>query len=51
MCRILSKFRINPGNVGRGEKDTRFAEMIEIAIRLSKPIRIGVNWGSLDQNY
>ncbi len=46
----LSKFRINPGNVGRGEKkDTHFAEMIEIAMRLGKPIRIGVNWGSLDQ--
>ncbi len=46
----LSKFRINPGNIGRGEKkDTHFAEMIEIAMRLDKPIRIGVNWGSLDQ--
>ncbi|MGC4029823.1 MAG: flavodoxin-dependent (E)-4-hydroxy-3-methylbut-2-enyl-diphosphate synthase [Steroidobacteraceae bacterium] len=47
----LDKFRINPGNVGRGAKrDTQFAEMIEIACRLGKPVRIGVNWGSLDQD-
>jgi len=47
----LSKYRINPGNVGRGSKrDTQFAEMIEIACRNGKPVRIGVNWGSLDQD-
>ena len=46
----LAKYRINPGNVGRGSKrDPQFAEMIEIACRLGKPVRIGVNWGSLDQ--
>src|SRR6187551_2719432 len=46
----LAKYRINPGNVGRGSKrDSQFAEMIEIACRLDKPVRIGVNWGSLDQ--
>jgi (E)-4-hydroxy-3-methylbut-2-enyl-diphosphate synthase len=46
----LDKYRINPGNVGRGAKrDTQFAEMIETACRLNKPVRIGVNWGSLDQ--
>ena len=46
----LAKYRINPGNVGRGSKrDTQFAEMIEIACREGKPVRIGVNWGSLDQ--
>ncbi|MCP4494654.1 MAG: flavodoxin-dependent (E)-4-hydroxy-3-methylbut-2-enyl-diphosphate synthase [Gammaproteobacteria bacterium] len=46
----LSKYRINPGNVGRGKKrDTQFAEMIEIACQYDKPVRIGVNWGSLDQ--
>jgi (E)-4-hydroxy-3-methylbut-2-enyl-diphosphate synthase len=46
----LAKLRINPGNVGRGAKrDTQFAEMIEIACRYRKPVRIGVNWGSLDQ--
>jgi len=46
----LDKYRINPGNVGRGSKrDSQFAEMIEIACRLEKPVRIGVNWGSLDQ--
>jgi (E)-4-hydroxy-3-methylbut-2-enyl-diphosphate synthase len=45
----LDKYRINPGNVGRGAKrDTQFAAMIEIACRLDKPVRIGVNWGSLD---
>src|SRR5690242_11999005 len=47
----LAKYRINPGNVGRGAKrDTQFAEMIEIACRNDKPVRIGVNWGSLDQD-
>jgi (E)-4-hydroxy-3-methylbut-2-enyl-diphosphate synthase len=47
----LGKYRINPGNVGRGSKrDPQFAEMIEVACRNSKPIRIGVNWGSLDQD-
>jgi len=45
----LAKYRINPGNVGRGSKrDPQFAEMIEVACRNRKPIRIGVNWGSLD---
>ncbi|MCP3687511.1 MAG: flavodoxin-dependent (E)-4-hydroxy-3-methylbut-2-enyl-diphosphate synthase [Gammaproteobacteria bacterium] len=45
----LSKYRINPGNVGRGRKrDIQFTEMIEIACRYNKPVRIGVNWGSLD---
>jgi (E)-4-hydroxy-3-methylbut-2-enyl-diphosphate synthase len=47
----LAKYRINPGNVGRGSKrDPQFAEMIEIACRFEKPVRIGVNWGSLDQD-
>jgi (E)-4-hydroxy-3-methylbut-2-enyl-diphosphate synthase len=47
----LGKLRINPGNVGRGSKrDTQFAQMIEIACRYDKPVRIGVNWGSLDQD-
>jgi (E)-4-hydroxy-3-methylbut-2-enyl-diphosphate synthase len=46
----LAKYRINPGNVGRGSKrDPQFAAMIEIACRHQKPVRIGVNWGSLDQ--
>jgi (E)-4-hydroxy-3-methylbut-2-enyl-diphosphate synthase len=45
----LAKLRINPGNVGRGSKrDEQFATMIEIACRYAKPVRIGVNWGSLD---
>lgn len=45
----LAKYRINPGNVGRGSKrDTQFAEMIETACRYGRPVRIGVNWGSLD---
>ena len=45
----LAKYRINPGNVGRGEKrDLQFATMIEIACRYDRPVRIGVNWGSLD---
>ncbi len=46
----LSKYRINPGNVGKGDKkDRQFAQMIEAAMRFDKPVRIGVNWGSLDQ--
>ncbi len=46
----LAKYRINPGNVGKGAKrDEQFAQMIEIACRHAKPVRIGVNWGSLDQ--
>jgi (E)-4-hydroxy-3-methylbut-2-enyl-diphosphate synthase len=49
-ARALSKYRINPGNVGQGAKrDTQFAQMIEVAARHDKPVRIGVNWGSLDQ--
>jgi (E)-4-hydroxy-3-methylbut-2-enyl-diphosphate synthase len=45
----LDKWRINPGNVGQGEKrDRRFAEIVELACRYDKPVRIGVNWGSLD---
>ncbi|MEY2776899.1 MAG: 4-hydroxy-3-methylbut-2-en-yl diphosphate synthase [Pseudomonadota bacterium] len=47
----LSKYRINPGNVGRGSKrDTQFGAMIEAAMRFNRPVRIGVNWGSLDQD-
>ncbi|MBP8295415.1 MAG: flavodoxin-dependent (E)-4-hydroxy-3-methylbut-2-enyl-diphosphate synthase, partial [Burkholderiales bacterium] len=47
----LAKYRINPGNVGKGSKrDTQFAEMIEFACANDKPVRIGVNWGSLDQD-
>jgi len=50
-AQALAKLRINPGNVGRGAKrDPQFAEMIEIACRYGKPVRIGVNWGSLDQD-
>jgi (E)-4-hydroxy-3-methylbut-2-enyl-diphosphate synthase len=46
----LSKYRINPGNVGKGDKhDRQFGQMIEAAVRWNKPVRIGVNWGSLDQ--
>jgi len=49
-ARTLAKYRINPGNVGRGaRRDEQFATMIEIACRNGKPVRIGVNWGSLDQ--
>ena len=49
-AKALSKYRINPGNVGKGEKkDRQFAQMIEVAARLSRCVRIGVNWGSLDQ--
>ncbi|MGH8847251.1 MAG: flavodoxin-dependent (E)-4-hydroxy-3-methylbut-2-enyl-diphosphate synthase, partial [Polaromonas sp.] len=46
----LSKYRINPGNVGKGDKrDRQFGQMIEVAMRWNKAVRIGVNWGSLDQ--
>jgi (E)-4-hydroxy-3-methylbut-2-enyl-diphosphate synthase len=49
-AQALSKYRINPGNVGKGAKGgDNFAQMIEIACRYDKPVRIGVNWGSLDQ--
>ena len=49
-AKALSKYRINPGNVGKGAAhDERFCRMIEIACREDKPVRIGVNWGSLDQ--
>jgi (E)-4-hydroxy-3-methylbut-2-enyl-diphosphate synthase len=48
-ARALAKYRINPGNVGKGAKrDDQFATMIECALRYGKPVRIGVNWGSLD---
>ncbi|MEY3864309.1 MAG: hypothetical protein RL183_1195 [Pseudomonadota bacterium] len=50
-AQALSKYRINPGNVGQGAKrDMQFSQMIEMACRYKKPIRIGVNWGSLDQD-
>jgi (E)-4-hydroxy-3-methylbut-2-enyl-diphosphate synthase len=50
-AQALAKYRINPGNVGRGSKrDPQFAQMIETACRHDKPVRIGVNWGSLDQD-
>jgi (E)-4-hydroxy-3-methylbut-2-enyl-diphosphate synthase len=50
MARALSKYRINPGNVGKGDKrDRQFAMMVEAAMRHDKVLRIGVNWGSLDQ--
>ena len=49
-ARALSKYRINPGNVGQGaRRDAHFADMISVACRYDKPVRIGVNWGSLDQ--
>src|SRR5436309_4952557 len=49
-AQALAKYRINPGNVGKGSKrDPQFAMMIEQALRYDKPVRIGVNWGSLDQ--
>ncbi len=49
-AQALSKYRINPGNVGKGAKrDRQFAQMIDVAMRHDKPVRIGVNWGSLDQ--
>jgi (E)-4-hydroxy-3-methylbut-2-enyl-diphosphate synthase len=50
-AQALSKYRINPGNVGQGEKhDSQFARIVEAACRYGKPVRIGVNWGSLDQD-
>jgi (E)-4-hydroxy-3-methylbut-2-enyl-diphosphate synthase len=50
-AKALSKYRINPGNVGKGDKrDKQFGQMIEAAVRWDRPIRIGVNWGSLDQD-
>ncbi len=49
-AKALSKYRINPGNVGKGDKhDKQFAQMVEAAVRYNKAVRIGVNWGSLDQ--
>jgi (E)-4-hydroxy-3-methylbut-2-enyl-diphosphate synthase len=49
-AQALSKYRINPGNVGKGDKhDKQFGQMIEAAMRYNKAVRIGVNWGSLDQ--
>ncbi|MDR2155801.1 MAG: flavodoxin-dependent (E)-4-hydroxy-3-methylbut-2-enyl-diphosphate synthase, partial [Burkholderiaceae bacterium] len=49
-AQALSKYRINPGNVGKGDKrDAQFGQMIEAALKWDKPVRIGVNWGSLDQ--
>ncbi len=49
-ARALSKYRINPGNVGKGKKhDTQFATMVELACQYNKVVRIGVNWGSMDQ--
>lgn len=51
MARAISKYRINPGNVGFGDKhDPQFAQIVEAAIEYQKPVRIGVNWGSLDQS-
>ncbi|MFK9004180.1 flavodoxin-dependent (E)-4-hydroxy-3-methylbut-2-enyl-diphosphate synthase [Pseudomonas pergaminensis] len=50
-AQALAKYRINPGNVGKGaRRDEQFCQMIEIACRYDKPVRIGVNWGSLDQD-
>jgi (E)-4-hydroxy-3-methylbut-2-enyl-diphosphate synthase len=50
MAQALSKYRINPGNVGKGDKrDRQFGQMIDAAVRYDKVVRIGVNWGSLDQ--
>lgn len=50
-AKALDKYRINPGNVGYGEKrDIQFTQMIEVALKYDKPVRIGVNWGSLDQD-
>ena len=49
-AQALSKYRINPGNVGKGDKgDRQFAQIVEVAAKYDKPVRIGVNWGSLDQ--
>lgn len=50
-AKLLSKYRINPGNVGKGDKhDENFKCMVDVAIKYNKPVRIGVNWGSLDQD-
>ncbi|MFU8797342.1 MAG: flavodoxin-dependent (E)-4-hydroxy-3-methylbut-2-enyl-diphosphate synthase, partial [Gammaproteobacteria bacterium] len=50
-AQALAKYRINPGNVGFGDKhDAQFAQIIEVALHYNKPVRIGVNWGSLDQD-
>lgn len=50
-ARLLAKYRINPGNVGRGDRhDDNFKQMVDAAIKWQKPVRIGVNWGSLDQD-
>lgn len=50
-AKLLAKYRINPGNVGRGDRhDENFRRMIEVALENEKPVRIGVNWGSLDQD-
>lgn len=50
-AQFLAKLRINPGNVGQGmRKDKQFAEILELALKYAKPVRIGVNWGSLDQS-
>ncbi|MEP7081370.1 MAG: flavodoxin-dependent (E)-4-hydroxy-3-methylbut-2-enyl-diphosphate synthase, partial [Chloroflexota bacterium] len=49
MAAALAKYRINPGNVGAKRRDEHFAQIIEVAIANQKPVRIGVNWGSLDQ--
>ena len=50
-AQALAKYRINPGNVGKGKKrDEQYASMIEVAVKNNKPVRIGVNWGSLDQS-
>lgn len=50
-AQLLAKYRINPGNIGhRGNKDSRFAAIIEVALRYGKAVRIGANWGSIDQS-
>ncbi|HEU5326070.1 MAG TPA: flavodoxin-dependent (E)-4-hydroxy-3-methylbut-2-enyl-diphosphate synthase [Candidatus Limnocylindria bacterium] len=49
MAAALAKYRINPGNVGTKRRDEQFAQIVEVAIANGKPVRIGVNWGSLDQ--
>lgn len=49
MAKALAKFRINPGNVGTRQRDENFCTIVEQAIKYDKPVRIGVNWGSLDQ--
>ena len=49
MARGLAKYRINPGNVGAKRHDENFQTIVRVAIENGKPVRIGVNWGSLDQ--